>query len=402
LENGKVISPVKGILLNALSAGIYKKQREDLVLIQCEFGSSISAVFTKNAFCAAPVIISRNNLNKTKPVYFLINAGNANAGTGKKGIDDALGTAISLSDYTGCHANEVLLFSTGVIGEYLPVEKIKQAIPALVDGLAIDKWFSVSKAIMTTDTRPKIVSKSIRLNEKDVTITGIAKGSGMIKPDMATLLSFIGTDASVEQSILDDMLYEITNVSFNRITVDGDTSTNDACVLIASGSSGSGQISSKKSDEYHILYNALEEVCIFLAKEIVRDGEGATKFITLDIVGGHTTEECITVADNIAQSPLVKTALFASDPNWGRILAAVGRSSIDELKIEEVNIFVDDLCIVSNGEKSAEYTEEKAADLFKQTDITIRVEMNRGKFKTRHWTCDLSYDYVKINAEYRT
>lgn len=394
--------PVKGIKLAACSAGIYKKERLDLAIIAADPASSISSVFTRNTFCAAPVTIAKEHLSKCDPLYLLINAGNANAGLGKRGHEDGLKICKALADILDTRQEYILPFSTGVIGEPMPVENICKALPVLMDSVAENSWSDVSKAIMTTDTVPKGITRVLTIGETKVTITGIAKGSGMIRPDMATMLAFIGTDAAIEKNILHEMLAYAVEQSFNRISVDGDTSTNDACVFIASGKSGLSEIHTMDSEAGIKIRDVLTEVCIYLAKEIIRDGEGATKFVTLEIGGGLNREECLAVATAIAHSPLIKTALFASDPNWGRILAAVGRSGISNFDVNKVSIYIDDVCIVSEGERAREYTEEKGKKVFQNDEILIHISLERGDYNLKFWTCDLSYDYVKINAEYRT
>ncbi len=402
LEFPSSILPIKGVRLSAASANIYAEKRNDVALIEFAEGSVVSAVFTKNLFCAAPVMLAKNNLNDSKPRYCLINAGNANAGTGSQGTINSRNTCNALADLTNCKKVEVLPFSTGVIGEDLPVEKINSALTELVNNLSDDSWVEVAEAIMTTDTIPKAVSSQINLNGNTITITGIAKGSGMIRPDMATMLSYIATDANISKKILDKVLLNAVNKSFNRITVDGDTSTNDSCLLIATGKANNCLIDSYDSDEYKHIENAIIKICCDLAQAIIRDGEGATKFITVEVCGGKNKDECLAVAYKIAESPLVKTAFTASDPNWGRILAAVGNSGIEDLNIDEVIININDICIVENGQRSETYTEEKGKDVMSQDEIKLSVNINRGDFIEEIWTTDLSHEYVTINAEYRT
>ncbi|MBM2829295.1 MAG: argJ [Gammaproteobacteria bacterium] len=394
--------PVNGIRVGACSAGIYKNHRPDLAIIACDPGSNSVAVFTRNAFCAAPVIIAREHILKSSPSYCLINAGNANAGMGRKGYDDAMKTCQQLSKLTGCPVEAVLPFSTGVIGQPLPVDNICHALPGLMGSLSETAWNDVAKAIMTTDTLPKGISRQISVGDQNITITGIAKGSGMISPDMATMLAFIATDAKIERHILNAILLESVEQSFHRISVDGDTSTNDACVLIATGKSTFPRIDSFDSELAAQFRKALMEVCIYLAQAIVRDGEGATKFVTVTVRGGKTHEECRNVAQAIAHSPLIKTALFASDPNWGRILAAIGRSGIDNLDVSLIMISIGDVCIVENGGRSAGYTESQGKSVMDKDEITLFVDLNRGNATVSFWTCDLSYEYVRINAEYRS
>ena len=364
-------------------------------------GSNTAAVFTQNAFCAAPVIVAREHLARQQPGYLLVNTGNANAGTGEAGIRDARQCCVALAGHAGCSAQAVLPFSTGVIGEPLPAGKILSSLPPALERLDEHGWAAAATAILTTDTVAKAVSKRIVLDGQSVTITGIAKGAGMIRPDMATMLAFIVTDAAVERDVLQDCLLAATEKSFNRITVDGDTSTNDACVLVATGKSAAPAI--EKNDlNYEQFCNAVTDLCILLAQAIVRDGEGATRFVTVAVDGGRSSDECLGVAYTIAHSPLVKTALFAGDPNWGRILAAVGRAGLTGLDLEAIRIYLDDVCIVRDGGRAPDYSEAAGQQVMDKEEITIRVVLNRGDCNEQIWTCDLSYDYVKINAEYRT
>lgn len=385
--------PVDGIRLAAGSAGIYGKPRDDLALFEICDGAGTSAVFTRNRFCAAPVTVARDHLKRGPARYLLVNAGNANAGTGARGVDDAMQVCAALADRAGCAPEAVLPFSTGVIGEYLPVDNICRALPGLVDNLADDAWPDCARAVMTTDTRPKGCSVQFAVGEETVTVTGIAKGAGMIKPDMATMLAFVATDAAVSQGALDRMLKTAAEQSFNRICVDGDTSTNDACVLVATG---------KRAAAYEQLQGMVTEVCIELAREIVRDAEGATKFVTIRVENAGSEAECAAIAEAVSTSPLVKTALFASDPNWGRILAAVGRSGTGDLDINRVSLYLDDVCVVRNGARAGDYTEEKGTAAMQKDEIGIRIDLNKGSSSACYWTCDLSHDYVTINAEYRT
>ena len=394
--------PVNGVKLSAASAGIYSKNRPDLSLISLVSTSKVSAVFTKNQFCAAPVTICRQHLLKSAPSMLLINSGNANAGTGNRGYADGMLCCEELSSLCKVPVESILPFSTGVIGLPLPVDKICKTLPDLVKDLSLDGWKQVSEAILTTDTVAKGISRQVQLGEKTITFTGIAKGSGMIKPDMATMLAFIATDAAIEKKILDQILQYSVNESFNCISVDGDTSTNDACVLIATGKAGNPDIDTLDSEEGKLVCEAVSDVCTFLAQAIIRDGEGATKFIILEIEGGNNESECRKVAESIAHSPLVKTALFASDPNWGRILAAVGRAGLQDLDINTLEIYIDDLCIVEKGGVASGYTEKAGKEVFSKDEITICIKLNRGQEYIRFWTCDLSYEYVRINADYRT
>ncbi len=390
--------PVKGIRLASAAAGIRYPDRDDLVVIEIAAGASSAAVFTTNAFCAAPVVLAKQHLAAASPRYLLINSGNANAGTGDAGLQAARETCRSLAASAGCDINQVLPFSTGVIGEDLPAERFPAAMPALLDGLDEDGWQRAAQAIMTTDTVPKLASREVEIDGGKVTVTGICKGSGMIRPDMATMLAFVATDASAPEEVLQTTLQQAVEPSFNSITVDGDTSTNDACVLIASGA-GDVVISSGNSAAF---LSVVREVCMDLARAIVRDGEGATKLVEIRVESAATLQEAKDVAYTIAHSPLVKTALFASDPNWGRILAAVGRAGIDNFEIDKVRIWLDDLSIVTRGGRDPEYREEAGQEVMNQSELSIRVELGRGGHSTTIFTCDLSYDYVKINAEYRT
>ena len=402
LELPSKLIPVKGVRVSSTSANIYDKERDDIALIELCDGTVSSFVFTQNKFCAAPVIIAKQYLNKANPRYCLINAGNANAGTGESGISNAKATCTELSSLANCEQYEVLPFSTGVIGEDLPVEKIKSVIPKLLDNLSESEWLNVALAIMTTDTIPKAISRQITIGGEKITITGIAKGSGMIKPNMATMLSYIATDANVTKEVLDTILLYSVNKSFNRITVDGDTSTNDSCALFATAQSNNSEIDNFESKEFVTLQNAVTEVCQYLAQSIIRDGEGASKFITVEVSGGNNDKECLAVAYKIAESPLVKTAFTASDANWGRILAAIGNAGIDNLNIDEVTIHLDNVCIVENGGRSKTYTEEQGKQVMLQEEIKLSVFLNRGNSTEEVWTTDLSHEYITINAEYRT
>lgn len=396
-----VIHPVSGVQLGTACAGIKVEGRRDLVVMSLADGSHCAGVFTQNAFCAAPVTIAKNHLESSEPAYFLINTGNANAGTGRQGLDDALACCKTLAGTADCALDAVLPFSTGVIGEALPVEKIKAGIPAAFAALSSDGWEEAAHGIMTTDTVAKAASSRIEIAGHSVTITGIAKGAGMIRPDMATMLAFIATDAAIDRLLLQDCLREAVERSFNRISIDGDTSTNDACLLVATGQASLPEIS-REDDSYPIFSAALADICEQLAMAIVRDGEGATRFVTVDVQEGDSSEACLQVAYTIAHSPLVKTALFAGDPNWGRILAAVGRAGLADLDLQKIDIYLDDVCIVKRGARDENYREEDGQRVMDQPELTIRVVLGRGKYNERVWTCDLSYDYVRINAEYRT
>ena len=393
---------VAGIRLATSCAGIKYTDRADLTLIEMVEGTRVAAVYTKNAFCAAPVVLAKANQRQAASRYLLINSGNANAGNGDAGMAAAQACCAALAAETNVAAEAVLPFSTGVIGQALPVEKITASLPQLVAGLSEQHWLHAAQAIMTTDTVAKARSAQLSLGGKTVTITGIAKGSGMIRPDMATMLAYIATDAAVENSVLDAMLRQAMEQSFNRITVDGDTSTNDACVLMATGQAANSEITDLASTEAQQLLQAINDIARYLAQAIVRDGEGASKFISIVVTQGQNQQECRMVAYTIAHSPLVKTALFASDPNWGRILAAVGRSGIEAMDLSKINIFIGDVCIVRSGQPATDYTEEKGQQVMNEKEITIHVDLGRGDAEDLVWTCDFSYDYVKINAEYRT
>jgi glutamate N-acetyltransferase/amino-acid N-acetyltransferase len=404
LESPKAdeLLPVAGIRLATFDAGIKNNNRDDMVLIEAIEGSQVAAVYTQNAFCAAPVTVCKQHQAAQATRYLLINAGNANAGTGEQGFNAAVATCEHIAKLTNVATEQVLPFSTGVIGQQLPLDKMTAAMPALVESLTADNWFNAAKGIMTTDTIAKAISKQIELDGKLVTITGIAKGSGMIQPNMATMLSYVATDAAIDKAVLNKLLKQAADKSFNRITVDGDTSTNDACVLIATGKAENTLITDFDSAQADTFRVAFIEVMQHLAHAIVRDGEGATKFITIDVQQGRSTAECRQVAYTIAHSPLVKTAMFASDPNWGRILAAVGRSGLTDFDLSKINIYLGGEALIRSGEPAKEYTEEAGQAVMKQEEIAITVELGRGESADTVWTCDFSYDYVKINAEYRT
>lgn len=392
--------PVAGIRLGTAGAGIKRPDRDDLLVIEAAEGSACAAVFTRNAFCAAPVVVAREHLSAA-PRWLIVNSGNANAGTGPRGLDDARATCRKLAELAAGRSDQVLPFSTGVIGEYLPVDKIAAALPQALQALTEDGWAKAARAIMTTDTRPKIASRAVEIGGQRIAVTGIAKGAGMIHPDMATMLAFVATDAKVEAGALQELLGEAADRSFNCITVDGDTSTNDALVLIASGASGIPELHGD-SPELPVFAEAVREVCAELAEAIVRDGEGATKFIRIVVEAARDDAEARSVGKTIALSPLVKTAFFASDPNWGRILAAVGRAGCADLDIDRVSIWLGGVQIVENGGRAPGYTEAAGAAAMAQSDITVRVALGRGTAVQTVLTCDFSYDYVRINAEYRT
>ncbi len=394
--------PVPGIRLSSTSAGIYARKRPDLALIEFAENAAVSAVFTKNGFAAAPVIVARRHKNHQGHRFCLINSGNANAATGVKGIEATLTTCKKLAEIAGCQIEMILPFSTGVIGQDLPVEKIIRSLPDLVTGLSENNWMKCAETIITTDTMTKGISRQLELDGKTVTITGIAKGSGMIRPDMATMLAYIGTDAAVDNKLLQKVLDIAVKASFNRICVDGDMSTNDACVLIATGKAGHILISKADDIKLEKLQQAVNEVCIYLANAIVRDGEGATKFISVKVERGASSQECLDTAYAVATSPLIKTAFFASDPNWGRILAAVGRADIKDLDINRVNVYLNDCHIVKHGARASEYTEAAGQKVMQNEEIVLRIDLDRGTVEETVWTCDLSHEYVRINAEYRS
>lgn len=393
--------PVPGFRLGIASAGIKKAGRKDVVVMEAAPGSRMAGVFTTNAFCAAPVTLCKQHMGNT-PRYLLVNTGNANAGTGKPGMQAAQRSCDALANLVQVEPGQILPFSTGVIGELLPADKIIAALPQALENLSENNWPAAAEGIMTTDTLPKGVSRQVNLAGQVITITGISKGAGMIRPNMATMLGYVVTDARVSLPVLQHMLREATDLSFNRITIDGDTSTNDSCILIATGQAQMDEISDLTSSDYLQLANAVNEVMLELAQAIVRDGEGATKFVTVQVNGGGNRDECLDVAYAIAHSPLIKTALFASDPNWGRILAAVGYAGVPNLVVEQIDVYLDDVCITRNGGRAAEYTEEQGARVMAQEEITIRIELGRGKYSETIWTTDLSHEYVRINAEYRT
>jgi glutamate N-acetyltransferase/amino-acid N-acetyltransferase len=396
------ILPVAGIRLGTAAAGIKYADRDDLLVIEIAENATCAGVFTRNAFCAAPVQVAREHLQRAAPRYLLINSGNANAGTGDQGVTDAQRCCEALAHASGCSPDQVLPFSTGVIGEMLPVEKMLQALPTALQRLDGSEWEAAAAAIMTTDTVPKLVSRTFELEGERITVTGIAKGSGMIRPDMATMLAYVATDAGVTQPLLQCCLEHAVAPSFNSITVDGDTSTNDACMLIASGANASLVVTEERSEGYRRLTATVEEVCRELARAIVKDGEGATKLVTVEVITALSPEEAREVAFTVAHSPLVKTALFASDPNWGRILAAVGRAGVRDLDISGVGIWLDEVCIVNGGGVDPAYTEQAGQRVMDRDELTIRIGLGRGEASAQVLTCDLSYDYVRINAEYRT
>jgi glutamate N-acetyltransferase/amino-acid N-acetyltransferase len=392
------VFPVPGIRLGSAAAGIKRPGRDDVLIIEAAAGSTCAAVFTRNAFCAAPVTVAKDHL-RSSPRWLLINSGNANAGTGQKGHEDALSTCSALGGLVGAEAERILPFSTGVIGEFLPVDRLKAALPQALSALNEAGWESAAKAIMTTDTRPKIASRRFMVGQQSVTVTGIAKGAGMIHPNMATMLAFLATDAGLSRDDLQEVLTCSVDDTFNCITIDGDTSTNDACVLLASGASAPLV---KGSKDFIAFERAVLEVCQILSEAIVRDGEGATKLMRILVEEADSRDEALLVGRTIALSPLVKTAFFASDPNWGRILAAVGRAGVLDFDIDRVSIFLGDVEIVRGGARAPRYTEEAGARVMAEEEILVRVRLGRGEDAATVMTCDFSYDYVRINAEYRT
>jgi glutamate N-acetyltransferase/amino-acid N-acetyltransferase len=395
--------PVAGVSLGVTEANIKRENRKDLLVMQLSAGARIAGVFTRNRFCAAPVIVAREHLAQPDGIRALVvNTGNANAGTGEQGMQDARTTCAALAGLLGCKAAQILPFSTGVIMEPLPVGKIAAGLPGCVANMRADNWYDAAHAIMTTDIVAKAISKQVAIDGVIITVTGIAKGSGMIHPNMATMLGYIATDAAIAQPLLQQMVTEAANRSFNCITVDGDTSTNDALMLIATGQTALPEISDAKAADFAALQAAVTEVATYLAQAIVRDGEGATKFITVQVEGGKDEAECKQIGYAIARSPLVKTAFFASDPNLGRILAAIGYAGVADLDVDVLRLYLDEVLVAENGGRAASYREEDGQRVMKQSDITIRVVLGRGTAAATLWTCDFSYDYVKINASYRS
>lgn len=395
------LHPVEGIRLGTCAAGIRYPDRLDLVLIETAADTKAAAVFTRNRFCAAPVIVARDHLAASPPRALLINTGYANAGMGEIGLRDALACCRAVANRLGCKDAEVMPFSTGVIGERLPVDRIVNALPACVERLGESEWADAAHGIITTDSVAKGASRQFKLGSETVTLTGIAKGAGMIRPDMATMLAFIATDAALNPQALQESLRRAVARSFNRITVDGDTSTNDACILLATGRSAA-KVGAVDSESFEQFAAVVSQLCTELAQALVRDAEGATKFITIEVVEGASEADCLEVAYTIAHSPLVKTAFFASDPNWGRILAAVGRAGIHALNLSAVSIDLDDVRVISDGALAPGYTEAQGQRVMRKPEITVRVALGSGSSSARIWTSDLSHEYVQINAEYRS
>ena len=393
---------VKGVKIGSAEAYVRYQNRRDLVIFEFAAGSNVVGVFTQNAFCAAPVHVSKAHLAQGNPRYLVINTGNANAGTGKLGMQNAEITCVKLAELAGVSTQEVLPFSTGVIGEQLPIERLVAGLAPALASLREDAWHDAATGIMTTDTTPKGASEQFELDGITYSMTGISKGAGMIRPNMATMLSYVATDAPIQRDILQQLLKRSVEQSFNRITVDGDTSTNDSCILVATGQMGGTEICSENDPRYAVVLDILNRVMLRLAQLIIRDGEGATKFITVRVEDGDNTQECCDIAYSIAHSPLVKTAIFASDPNWGRILAAIGYAGVPNLDVEKIQVWLDDVQICKDGGAAADYTEAAGARVMAQTEMTIRVNLGRGQATDTVYTCDLSYDYVKINADYRS
>ena len=392
------INSVPGVLIGVAATG--KKDKDDLVIVKFEEGARIAGVFTNSAFAAPPVIIAKSRQNTCKA--WIINSGNANAATGLPGIRDAEDICANVSRLLSIEEDSVMPFSTGVIGERLPLQLIKDATERAVSDMSGNKWLEAAEAIMTTDTVPKLVDKRFSLGNKTIVINGMAKGSGMIRPDMATMLSFIACSIRINEDLLPSLVKHVADASFNRITVDGDTSTNDAFVLACTGKSGSPSIENATQDEYTIVRQALIEVAQDLAQAIVRDGEGATKFVSVQITGGRTERECLQVAYSIAESPLVKTAIFAEDANWGRFCMAIGKAGVPNLDTDKITLWLDDLVVAEGGCISTEYSEEKGAAVLAQDEFSVTVNLGRGEGEATIWTTDLSHEYIRINAEYRS
>ena len=394
--------PVRGVKLGFSEAHIRKPNRKDVLVMTLAEGSNVAGVFTLNQFCAAPVILCKDFLAQKSGIRaLLVNTGCANAGTGEDGLNRARQTCDALGNLLSLQANQILPFSTGVILESLPTDRLIAGLPAAIENLKEDNWLNAAEAIMTTDIVAKGTSRSIMLDGQNITITGISKGSGMIHPNMATMLGYIATDANLSQSALESITHHAVNKSFNCITVDGDTSTNDSLILMATNQAGNTVIS-ESSENFIALRDALTEVAIELAQAIVRDGEGATKFMTISVEGGRDETECRKVAYAIAHSPLVKTAFFASDPNLGRILAAIGYAGIEQLDVNMLKLYLGDVLVAENGGRASAYLEEQGSAVMKESEILVRVDLARGKANCTVWTCDFSYDYVKINADYRS
>ncbi|GAB7541846.1 bifunctional glutamate N-acetyltransferase/amino-acid acetyltransferase ArgJ [Cupriavidus ulmosensis] len=397
------LKPVAGVELGWAEAGVRKANRKDVLVVRIAQGSTVAGVFTRNRFCAAPVQVCREHLAAGKGIRaIVVNTGNANAGTGEPGLANARATCDALAAQLGIAPEQVLPFSTGVILEPLPVDRITAALPAAIANARPDNWLAAAESIMTTDTQPKAASRTVLIGGKTVTLSGISKGAGMIRPNMATMLGFVATDATVSQDVLQALVSFAADRSFNSITIDGDTSTNDSFVLIASGQAGAPAIERAEGADFEALRAALTDLSQELAQMIVRDGEGATKLMTIQVEGGKDVAECRLIAYAVAHSPLVKTAFYASDPNLGRILAAVGYAGVDDLEVERVNLWLDDVLVARDGGRNPEYREEDGQRVMKQAEITVRIALGRGDATATVWTCDLSHDYVSINADYRS
>ena len=399
------LTAVAGIELGHAEAGIKKANRKDVLVLKLAPTATVAGVFTQNRFCAAPVQVCKEHLSKLQagaPIRALVvNTGNANAGTGESGLADAKTTCSALAALLGCDASQILPFSTGVILEPLPIEKLKAGLPQAIANLKADNWYNAALSIMTTDTQPKAASRQVSINGQTITLTGISKGAGMIKPNMATMLGFMAMDAKVAQPVLDHLTKEVANRSFNCITIDGDTSTNDSFMVIATGAAAL-EVNAIDTPEYQALAAAVLGLAQELAQMIIRDGEGATKFITVTVEEGRNVEECRKIAYSIAHSPLVKTAFFASDPNLGRILAAIGYAGVDDLDVTTLNLYLDDVWVAKNGGRNPAYQEADGQRVMQQSEITVRVKLGRGNADATIWTCDLSHEYVSINADYRS
>lgn len=393
--------PIAGVKIGITKAHVRYANRKDLTVFEIIDGANVAVVTTQNTFCAAPVQLVREFIQNATPRYLLINTGNANAATGQDGLQRAKATCQALAEKTHVATEQILPYSTGVIGEALPSDKIIAGLDDALANLATDNWLNASHSIMTTDTTPKGHSVQVTVDDVTYTVTGISKGAGMIRPNMATMLGFVATDANIDKDLLQQILIKTTNQSFNRITIDGDTSTNDCCTLIATGQASNNLINTENHPHYSAIYQAILQVMIKIAQLIVRDGEGATKFITVKVTGGETSQECADVAYAVAHSPLVKTAFFASDPNWGRILAAVGYAGVP-IEQSNVNVYLDDVQICQRGGLAPDYSEAKGQAVMSRPEITIHIELGRGQASDTVYTCDLSYDYVKINADYRS
>lgn len=394
------LRPIDGIRVGTAIAHIRYRDRPDLAVFLCDEGSVVGGVFTQNRFRAAPVLLSQSRLGNVRGV--VVNSGNANAATGERGLEDADASSFHLADLIGCDESQVLPCSTGVIGEFLPMDRMRDGIDRAYSCAKPDGWNEAAQAILTTDTAPKGLSVSFKTGTHEAHATGIVKGSGMVRPDMATLLAFVATDVRMSGGVAKKLAWDLAERSFNRLTIDGDTSTNDSFLLIATGRSAAPAIEHEEGDRYEQVLEGITPLVRELATRTVRDGEGATKFITIKVAGGRTERECLHVAYTIAHSPLIKTAAFAGDPNWGRFCMAIGRAGIDDLDVSRVSLDIDDVAIARNGLVAENYCEESAAQEMSEPEFVVLVDLGRGSANTEIWTSDLSYDYVKINAEYRT